>query len=320
MFAGGLLAAPLAAEAQQARNSARVGVLSFGPSPNQQLSIVGALLVAALRERGWIEGQNLVMERRFGETTDQLHTGAAELGKLKVDVLVVPSAGLARIAQQEANSTSIVVAGAGDDLARIGLVASLAKPGGTITGLQILQDELFGKRLQLLKEMRPNLSRVVFLDESVTHRVGSHARKEEAARSRGLDLHVYIATRAEDFPAMFDDMVKKGISGLICESTPLTFMHHPQIIGLSARARILAVYSWNVYVEAGGLASYGVDRNELSRRTAVFIDKILRGAKPADLLIEQPTKFQMVINLKTAKALGLTIPPSLLQRADQVIE
>src|SRR5262252_7284985 len=196
----------------------------------------------------------------------------------------------------------------------------IAKPGGHITGLQILQDEIFGKRLQLLKEVRPNLSRAAFLDESVTHRVGPHTSKEQAARSLGLELNVYIATKPEDLPAMLGDMDKKAIRGLIIESTPFMARHEQHIVDLTVRHRLVAIHSLKRFAEAGGFMAYGVDFNEIYRRTAVFVNKILRGAQPADLPIEQPTKFILVINLKAAKALGLPIPPSLLQRADQVIE
>ena len=168
-LAGGLLAAPLAAEAQQTGKPARVGHLGFGPSPSQD--IAQSLLADALRGQGWVEGQNLILERRFGESTEQLHTVAAEFGRTKVDVLVVPSAGLARIASAEAKHTAIVIVGAGDDLARIGLVASLARPGGNITGSQILQDELFVKRLELLKEMKQISRGLCFLTRA------SHTRR-----------------------------------------------------------------------------------------------------------------------------------------------
>jgi putative ABC transport system substrate-binding protein len=313
-----LLATPLAAEAQPAGKTARVGFLRFGGTPGQEQ--IPPPIVAELRERGWVEGTNLVMERRVGKSNEQLHAAAAELGRLKVDVLVVPSAGTARIAQAETKNTAIVIIAAGDDLARQGLVASLARPGGNITGLQILQDELFGKRLQLLKEVRPTLSRVAFLDESVTHGVGSHTSKEGAARSLGLELHVFIATRPEDLPVMIGDMAKKGIQGSIIESTPLTVSQEKQIVDSTVRHRIVAIHSLRRFVEAGGFMSYGADPNETARRTAVFIDKILKGARPGDLPIEQPTKFILAINLNTAKAMALTIPQSLLLRTDELIQ
>lgn len=323
----GVLVAPLAAEAQQTRKVARVGFLAFGPSPSQE-QIAQSPFVAAMRERGWVEGQNLVIERRFGESADQLHASAAELGRLKVDVLVVQSAGLATIAGLEAKNTPIVINASGLDLVRIGLVASLSRPGGNITGSQILQDDLFGKRLQLLKELVPNLSRVASLDESVTtsedlmskERARRQERDPVAARSLGLELHFYTAARSEDFPALFGDMVKKGDRGLTVLATPFIVLHRKQIIDLAARHRIPASYSSTQFVEAGGLMSYGADRSVRIRRTALFVDNILKGAKPGDLPIEQSTKFELAINLKTAKALGLTIPRSLLLQADHVVE
>jgi putative tryptophan/tyrosine transport system substrate-binding protein len=317
-LAGGLLVTPLAAEGQQTGKIPSVGYLRFGPSPNPDL-MAQSSLEDALRGLGWVEGQNLLMVRRFGESTEQLHAVAAELGRLKVDVLVVPSAGLARIASAEAKNTAIVIVGAGDDLARIGLLASLARPGGNITGSQILQDELFVKRLELLKEVRPNLSRVVFFDESITHKTSSYAARVAAARSLGLELHVYIAARPEDTSVLLRERAKKGINGLVVESTPFTFAHEKEIIDLADKQRIVATHSVKRFVIAGGLISYGADVNALFRRAA-YVDKILKGAKPADLPVQQPTKFELAINLKTARALGLTIPPSLLQRADQVIE
>ena len=313
-----LLVTPFVSEAQQAGSTARVGFLRFGPIPGQEQ--VPPPLIAALWERGWVEGQNLLIEQRFAESTEGLHAAAAELARQKVHVLLVPSAGLARIASVNAKTTSIVVISAGDDLARQGLVASLAKPGGNITNLQVLQDEIFGKRLQLLKEMRPDLSRVAFLDESVTHGVGSHTSKEQAARSLGLELGVYLASKPEDLPGMLGDMDKKAIRGLLIESTPFMAKHEKEIIDLTLSYRMVAIHSLKRFAEAGGLMSYGVDFNEIYRRTAVFVDKILKGAKPADLPIEQPTKFILVINLKAAKAIGLTTPRSLLLRADEVIE
>jgi putative tryptophan/tyrosine transport system substrate-binding protein len=327
VLAFGLLIAPLAAGAQQARKIARVGFLGVGPPPSQE-QIAQSPFVLAMRERGWVAGQNLVIERRYGESTDQLHVFATELGRLKVDVLVVASAGLATIARLEAKDTPIVIMASGDDLVRIGLVASLARPGGNITGSQILQDDLFEKRLQLLKELVPNLSRVAFLDENVTRseplyskeRARRQQRDPAAARSLGLELHSYITTRSEDFPALFGDMIKKGDHGLIVEATPFNTVNRRQIIDLAARHRIPAVFTFRIWMEAGGLMSYGADPSSFAPRAASLVDKILKGAKAGDLPIEQSTKFELGINLKTAKVLGLTIPPALLLRADHVIE
>jgi ABC-type uncharacterized transport system substrate-binding protein len=310
-----LLAGPLAAEAQQAGKVARVGFLGIGPFPSPQ-EIAQSPFVVAMKERGWVEGQNLIVERRFGQSTDQLHEFAAELGRLKVDVLVVISGAHAAIARREAKDTAIVVVGSGADLVRMGLVASLARPGGHVTGSQVLQTDLFGKHLELLRELVPNLSRVALLREGVP----VDPAPTEAARSLGVELHVFRAVRPEDFPVLFDDMVKKGDRGLIVWATPFLYAHRKQINDLTTTHRIPAVYSLKAWVEAGGLMSYGAKNPLAWRRTAAFVDKILKGAKPGDLPVEQSTEFEMVINLKTAKALGLTIPPSLLRRADQIID
>ena len=326
-LAGGLLTAPLAAEAQQAGKIARVGIFWFGPFPSPE-QIAQSPLAAALKELGWVEGQNLVLERRNGESSEQLHAAAAELGRLKVDVLVVPSAGLATIARLEAKNTPIVIVTSGTDLVRMGLVASLARPGGNITGSQVLQDDLFGKRLQLLKELVPRLSRVAFLNELVTlsedlsdkERARRRQQDPITARSLGLELHLYNAARPDDFPSLFGEMSQKRDQGLVVEGTPFMIAHRKQIIDLAARHRIAAIYNSRFYVEPGGLVSYGADGSALTRRTATFVDKILKGANPGDLPIEQATKFELVINAKTAQALGLTIPQSLLSRADQVIQ
>jgi putative ABC transport system substrate-binding protein len=285
-------------------------------------------LAAALKELGWIEGQNLVLERRNGETSEQLHAAAAELGRLKVDVVVVPSAGLATIAHLEAKGTPIVIVTSGTDLVRMGLVASLARPGGNITGSQVLQDDLFGKRLQLLKELVPRLSRVAFLNELVTlseelsekERARRQQQDPTTARSLGLELHLYVATRPDEFPSLFGEMAKRRDQGVVVEGTPLMIMHRKQITDLAAKHRIAAIYNSRFYVESGGLVSYGADGSVLTRRTASFVDKILKGANPGDLPVEQATKFELVINAKTAQALGLAIPQSLLSRADQVIQ
>ena len=321
-----ILAVPLAAEAQQAGKVARVGFLWVGPFPSQQ-EIAQSPFVVAMRDRGWIEGQNLVIERRYGESAEQLHEFAAELGRLKVDVLVVFSGGQAAIARRAAKDTPIVIFSSGLDLVRMGLVASLARPGGNVTGSQDLQNDLFGKRLQLLKELVPNLLRVASLGEVVTSgAIPSEERARvvqgnaDAARSLGLELHFFRAARAEDFPALFGDMVKKGDRGLMVGASPFMNVQRKQITDLAARHRIPAMYSFANWVEAGGLISYGTKNPAAWRRTAVFVDKILKGAKPGDLPVEQSTEFELVINRKTAGVLGLTIPPSLLLQADHVIE
>jgi putative ABC transport system substrate-binding protein len=324
-----LFAAPLAAEAQKSEKMARVGILGIGPAPSPQelaKSVSTNPFWLSMRQLGWVDGQNMVVERRFGESADQLRTGAADLVRLKVDVLFVSGAGLAKILQLETRTIPIVVGRADNDLVAAGLVDSLARPGRNITGSQLLNDDLIPKRVELLKALVPNLSKVAFLREDVTISAlpQLRARFDQqvaiAARSLGIEAHTFIVRRAGDLAAAFLGMKKNHDQGVVVTSAAFMFVHRKAIIDLAAAHRIAAVYELQVFVEPGGLMSYGVNASEMQRRAAVYVDKILKGAKPADLPIEQPTKFELVINLKTAKALGLTIPPSLLGRADEVIQ
>jgi putative ABC transport system substrate-binding protein len=328
MMAGGLLAAPLAAERQKSEKKARVGILGIGTAPSPQelaKSVSTNPFWLSMRQLGWVDGQNMIVERRFGESADQLRAGAADLVRLKVDVLFVSSAGLAKILQLQTNTIPIVVGRADNDLVAAGLVDNLARPGGNITGSQLLNDDLIPKRLDLLKALVPNLSKVAFLREDVTISAlpQIRARFDQqvaiAARSLSIEAHTFIVRRAGDLAAAFLGMMKNHDQGVVVTSAAFMFVHRKAVIDLAAAHRIAAVYELGVFVEAGGLMSYGVNASEMQRRAAVYVDKILKGAKPGDLPIEQPTKFELVINLKTAKALGLTIPPSLLLRADQVI-
>jgi putative ABC transport system substrate-binding protein len=325
-----LLAAPRAAYAQKSAKKARVGVLGIGtaPSPEELAKSVSTnQFWLALKELGWVDGQNMVVERRFGETADQLRAGAADLVRLKVDVLFASSAGLAKLLQLETKTIPIVVGRADNDLVATGLVESLARPGGNLTGAQLLNDELVPKRLEFLKTLVPNLSRVAFLLEDVTTSALPQIRSRyeqqsaPAVHSLGIEAHRFIVRRAEDFAPAFLDMKKNHDQGVVVmSSAAFMFFHRKTIIDLAAAHRIPAIYEVELFAEAGGLMSYGVNASEMQRRAAVYVDKILKGAKPADLPIEQPTKFELAINLKTAKALGLTIPQSLLLRADQVIQ
>jgi len=325
----GLLAAPLATAAQKSEKIARVGILGIGSAPSPQelaRSVATNPFWQSMRQLGWVDGQNMVVERRFGETTDQLRRGAAELVRLKVDVLFVSSAGLAKLLQLETKTIPIVVGRADEDLVAAGLVESLAKPGGNITGSQLLNDELVPKRLELLKVVVPNLSRAALLREDVTTSVlpGIGPRSDEqialAARNLGIDIHTFTVRKAEDLEVAFLGMTKNRDQGVAVMSPAFMFKHRKAVLELAAAHRIPAIYELQMFVEAGGLLSYGVNVSEMQHRAANYVDKILRGAKPADVPIEQPSKFELVINLKTAKALGLTIPPSLLARVDQVIE
>jgi putative ABC transport system substrate-binding protein len=329
LVTGGLLAAPLAAEGQKSEKMARVGILGIGPAPSPQeltKSVSTNPFWLSMKQLGWVDGQNMVVERRFGESADQLRTGAADLVRLKVDVLFVSSAGLAKILQVETKTIPIVVGRADEDLVAAGLVDSLAKPGGNITGAQLLNDDLIPKRLELLKALVPNLSKAALLREDVTTSAlpKKRARYGEevaiAARSLGIEVHAFIVRQAGDLAAAFLGMKKNHDQGVVVASPAFMFVHRKAIVDLAATHRIAAVYELQVFVEAGGLMSYGVNVSEMQRRAAVYVDKILKGARPADLPVEQPTKFDLVINLKTAKALGLTIPPSLLSRADEVIQ
>ena len=329
ILASGLLAAPLMVQAQKPEKMARVGILGIGPAPSLQelaKSVATNPFWLSMRQLGWVDGQNMVVERRFGESADQLRTGAADLVRLKVDVLFVSSAGLAKILQLETKTIPIVVGRADEDLVAAGLVDSLARPGGNITGAQLLNHDLVPKRLELLKAFVPNLSKVALLREDVTTSAlpQIRARHDEevtiAARSLGVEVHTFIVRGAGDLATAFLGMMKNRDQGILVISSTLMVVHRKAIVHLAAAHRIAAVYELQGFMEQGGLMSYGVSDPEMELRAATYLDMILRGAKPADLPVERPTKFELVINLKTAKALGLTIPPSLLLRADRVIE
>ena len=328
-LAASLLAAPLAAEGQKSEKKARVGILGIGTAPSPQelaKSVSTNPFWLSMRQLGWVDGQNMIVERRFGESADQLRAGGADLVRLKVDVLFVSGAGLAKILQLETKTIPIVVGRADNDLVAAGLVESLAKPGGNITGSQLLNDDLVPKRLELLKAIIPNLSKVALLREDVTTSAlpqipARYAQQATAAaRSLGIEVHTFIVRRAEDLPAAFLGMKKNQDQGVLVTSSTFMFVHRQAIVDLAAAHRIAAIYELQGSIERGALMSYGVSTSEMERRAATYVDKILKGAKPADLPVEQPTKFVLVINLKAAKALGLTIPQSLLIRADQVIE
>jgi putative ABC transport system substrate-binding protein len=330
LVSGGLLAAPLAAEAQRPERIARVGFLIGGPAetPEEQAKRASrSPLWPAMKELGWVYGQNVIAERRyFGASKDQAQAAAADLVRLKVDVVVVGTAGLAKLVQLEDKAVPIVVLASGADLMSAGLVASLARPGGTVTGMQVLTDDLTGKRLELLKALVPNLSRVAWLRDDVLWTVipqmGARYDREaaDAARTLGIALNPVLVHQSDEFAAAFLRMMKNRHQGLVVVGSSFMSLHREAVIELAARHRIITVYDSRPHVEAGGLMSYGPNGPELVRSLAYYLDKILRGAKPADIPVGQPTKFDLVINLKTAKALGLTIPQSLLRRADEIIQ
>ena len=319
--AGALLAAPLVAEAQQAAKVARIGYLSnrLGAYPHLQEAFR-----QGLRDLGYVEGRNLVIEYRDAEgKTERLPALAAELVALKVDVIVAPNTVAALAAKHVTRTLPIVVAVAADPVAS-GLVTSLARPGGNVTGLSILASELVGKCLELLAQAVPAASRVAVLwtPGVLGERTDQDMLKgaEAAGRALGVRLQFVEARGPADFDRAFSDMARTRAGALTVLASHVFVNERRRLVDLAAKHRLPAVYPWREFVEAGGLMAYGPSIADLYRRAATHVDKILKGTKPADLPVEQPTKFELAINLKAAKALGLTVPPSLLQRADQVIE
>jgi len=315
-LAGGLLAVPLAAEAQQSSSILRIGYLS-GAEPGSREEA----LRQGLRELGYVEGRNIVIAWRFAEGQEGRLAGlAGDLVRLGVAVIVADGTRVIRALQSATRTIPIVMIAANDPV-RSGLVASLAHPGGNITGLANIAPELAGKRRELLKDIIPALSRVAVLWNPGDSSAGlSFKETQAAARALGVQLLSLEARGLNDFPRAFEGAVRGQASALTVLSDALMFNYRMRIVELAAERRLPAVYAHRGWAEAGGLLSYGSDLADLWRRSATYVDKILKGAKPDDLPVQQPTKFELVINLKTAKALGLTIPPSLLQRADQLIE
>ncbi|MBI4587668.1 MAG: ABC transporter substrate-binding protein [Candidatus Rokubacteria bacterium] len=316
-FAFGLL--PLAADAQQAGRVYRIGVLS-GVPPAALSSRVEAFRQGLL-ERGWMEGKTIALEyRHVGGQPDRFPAQAADLVRLKVDVIVTTGPAAA-VAAKKATSTIPIVMATGGDVVGAGLVASLARPGGNITGLTAISPELSAKRLELLKEAFPGVSRVAVLWNPADPGAALSFRETEiAARALGVQLQSLEVRGPNDFDRAFSAITEKRADALLVVRSPVTNVHQTRIVDFAAKSRLPAMYSRTGSAEAGGLMFYGTDDHDLYRRAATYVDKILKGAKPADLPVEQPTKFELVINLKTAKALGLTIPQSILLRADKVIE
>jgi putative ABC transport system substrate-binding protein len=313
-----ILLAPLA-QAQQGGRVARIGVLWF-TFPSVSAPFFEALR-EGLRELGYVEDQNIAFEQRWAERNPHRYPElAAELARLKVEVIVAGNLESARVAKAATGTIPIVLTAGGDPL-RAGLVSSLSRPGGNITGLSELGPDLAPKLLQLLKEAVPRLAKVAILwDPSNPSQSPTRQESELAARMLGSAIVSLEVAVPGDFERAFSAATREQPDALIVYTTPITYSHRMQIIDFAARRRLPVVSSAREFVDAGGLMSYGPNLRALFRRAATYVDRIVRGAKPADLPIEQPTQFEMVINLKTAKALGLTIPPPLLQRADQVIE
>jgi putative ABC transport system substrate-binding protein len=318
---GGLLAAPFAAEAQQAAKVARIGYLQTNLAATPHLQ---EAFRQGLRDLGYVEGRNVVIEYRSAEgRIERLPALAAELVALKVDVIVTGGRPQNLAATQATKTIPIVFAAAADPVGS-GFVTSLARPGGNVTGLSFLAPELVGKCLELLTQAVPGVSRVAVLWQlgSVGERTEKDMLKEAdvAARALGVRLQVLEARGPADLDRAFSDMTRARAGALTVLPSSMFFIERRRLVDLAAKNRLPAVYTSRDYVDAGGLMAYGANLLDLYRRAATYVDKILKGAKPADLPIEQPTKFELVINLQTAKALGLTIPQSVLGRADEVIQ
>ncbi len=318
-LAGGLLAAPLAAEEQQPKKVPRIGLLGGG-SAAAIASRIDAFR-QGLRDLGYVEGKTIVIEQMWAEgKLDRLPTLAAELVRLQVDVIVSAGPTVTRVCK-ETNITTPIVMGFDDDPVASGFVASLARPGGNITGLSSLSPGLSAKQLELLKEIIPRLSRVAVLG-SLTHPGTAQSLKEMelVARAFKVQLQYLDVVDPKTIDTAFAAARKERVDAVLVLTSVATLTQREKIIDLAIKNRLPAIYFTADWVEAGGLLAYGASFNDLFRRAATYVDKILKGDKPGDLPVEQPTKFELVINLKTAKALGLTIPRSLLLRADQVIE
>ena len=302
------------AVAQQPGKVPRVGLLAFGTSeadrPRQQPFLQG------LRDLGWIEGQNIAIERRYAnESYDQLPAIAAELVRLRVDVIVVRDSVAIHPATQATKTIPIVMAVSADPV-ESGLIDSLARPGGNVTGLTNVSPQLAGKRLELLKEVVPGVARVAVLGPP------EHSDWKElvfAAQQQRVRLQALQVQRGDQFEKAFEATRRARAKALIVLPHPITNYHREQIVSLAAKGRLPAMYGLSAYVTVGGLMSYGPSLSALHRRAAYYVDRILKGTKPAELPVEQPMKFEFVINLKAAKQIGLTIPPNVLARADRVI-
>ena len=316
---GGAAAAwPLAARAQQPAKVARIGYLGLGPASARTTQVEA--LRAGLRDLGWVEGKNVIIEFRWADKVDELPALAAALARMPVDVIFAHSSTQVEAARQATQTIPIVFANHADPVG-VGHVASLARPGGNITGLSMLLTELSAKGLEMLTEAVPGATRIGVLWNPTTP---SHPPALQAVEAAGQKLKVAVqrvpVATADNFEAAFASMTRERVDGFVELGSPLFFNYRARLAELALKHRLPGVFDFRELVEAGGLMSYGADINDLHRRAALYIDKILKGAKPADLPVEQASKYLLVINLKTARALGLEIPPTLLARADEVIE
>jgi putative ABC transport system substrate-binding protein len=318
----GLLLAPLAAEAQQPGKVYRIGILGNAPPAIPGVASLWKAFAEGLRERGYVEGKNLVIERRWTEgRIERFPSLAAELVSLKVDLIVAVGAPAALAVKQATRLIPIVMVNVLSPV-ESGLVSSLAWPGGNVTGVASGAGlEMAGKHLELLKEAVPQVSRVAVLSSpAYLLDAGLERETQRAAVPLALLLQFYEVQDPHELESAFTAMAKLQVNGLLVLPTPFANIHARRIVELAAKNRLPAVYPFREFVEAGGFMAYSANSPDMFRRAATYVDKILKGAKPADLPVEQPTNFELVVNLKTAKALGLTIPPSVLIRADEVIQ
>jgi len=317
----GLVAWPLVARAQQQARSARLGYLGFGSRADAVSVARVEALRAGLRDLGYVEGTNLIIEFRWSDTVEQLHEAAAELVRMKVDIIFSPSSTESEVARRATNTIPIVFATHSDPVG-VGHVASLARPGGNITGLSALSPELTAKQLEILKATVPRATRfgVLYTPTTPAHRPVLEAA--EVARGKlNIQLLTVGVTTAADFDGAFAKMAQDRVGAVFVHPAILTARANAlPLAKLALKHRLPTMFGNRDNVVAGGLMSYAPELTDLHRRAAVYIDKILKGAKPGELPVERASRFQLVINLKTAKALGLTIPPSVLVRADQIIE
>ena len=314
--------APLGAAAQEykAGKVYRIGVL-FASTPTATSHLLDGLR-QGLREHGYVEGQHIILERRYGQVgAERMSDLAGELVRIKVDAIVAATDPATAAAKQQTQTIPIVMANSTDPVGT-GFVASLARPGGNVTGLSALSPELSGKRLGMLREVVPGLARVsIIWNPDVRGALFDYKETEAATRLLGLQLQAIEVSRAVDLDRALSAVTNQRAQALIVQTpNPALFANRSQIVAFAQRNRLPSMYGQKEFADAGGLLTYGPNTADLWRRAAGYVDKILKGAKPGDLPVQQPEKFELIINLKTAKALGLTIPQSLLQRADQVIE
>lgn len=297
----------------------RVGLLSGSSAATNAPSYQAFRL--GLRDLGWIEGKNVAIEYRYAEGRhDRLAQLAADLVRLDVDVIVTTATSDALAAQRATKAIPIVMVAAGDPIAN-GLVQSLARPGGNVTGLSQMLQAVSGKRLELLKEMVPKLSRVAVLwNPQSASATLNWKENQQPARQLGIQLHSLEVRSSNELDMAFESATRARVGALAILPDPVITTNLERIVALSAKSRLPSIYQWSEFADAGGLVTYGPDRAEQFRRAATYVDRILKGAKPGDLPVEQPTKLELVVNLRTAKALEITIPQSVLSRADRVIE